>query len=76
MEERPRTELARRLFAAATSAQLGYAGVDYLLKQHVREGRELGEYWYQLAAEVERTLTGAASLVFSIHGKGANAASN
>lgn len=76
MDERPRTELARRLFAAAISAHLGYANVDYVLKQQRREGRELGEYWYRLAAEVERTLIGTPSLVFAVEGKGANARDN
>lgn len=76
MDERPRTELARRLFAAAISAHLGYANVDYVLKQQRRGGRDLGEYWYKLAAEVERTLIGMPSLVVAVEGKAENARDN
>lgn len=76
MDERPRTDLARRLFAAAISAHLGYSNVDYVLKQQRLENRELGEYWYRLAAEVERTLVGTPALVFAVKGKGDNARDN
>ncbi len=42
-------ELAKRLFVATVSYQMGNKSMDHFRKQYVREDEPIGRYWVQLA---------------------------
>jgi hypothetical protein len=51
------TDLAERLAAAWISYREGLSGVDYVLKNRVRN--RIGDHWIYVAKQIDRTMTAA-----------------